>query len=391
MDEMAKDATWWNRKRVAFTGRLASMTRAEAADLVRSLGGEFVRHVAADTQVLVVGQDGWPLRSDGRLTRSLRQVRKLQLAGAAIAVLSEDEMLARLPGGGPADGVRRRYTAGQISELLHVRSEQLRAWTRLGLIQPVETVLGVPQFDFCQVAGARTICRLARRGVSLDRICRSLRQLHRWTATSHPLAQLAVLERDGSLLVRLATGQLAEPTGQLHFDYPAESARSVVAVPQDHDSLFESAWHQEQSGRWCAAAAAYRQVLAIGGPSATVSFNLGNVHCQLGQWDEALQCYRQAVELAPGFAAAWNNLGNVLTELGRYREAVAAYQKGLHLSPDYAAVHYNLADTLDQAGRAGDAQRHWRLYLRLEPAGHWADYARGRMVQRMTANSVRGL
>ena len=43
---------------VAFTGRLASMTRAEAEELVSAHGGEFVSFPNRRTDYLVVGQEG---------------------------------------------------------------------------------------------------------------------------------------------------------------------------------------------------------------------------------------------------------------------------------------------------------------------------------------------
>src|SRR5262245_57085609 len=46
---------------VAFTGRLACMTRAEAFEVVRSHGGTPSESVTRQTNVLVVGELGWPL------------------------------------------------------------------------------------------------------------------------------------------------------------------------------------------------------------------------------------------------------------------------------------------------------------------------------------------
>src|SRR5262249_29644553 len=54
------------RSTVAFTGRLACMTRAEAFEVVRSHGGTPSQTVTRQTNVLVVGELGWPLLDDGR-------------------------------------------------------------------------------------------------------------------------------------------------------------------------------------------------------------------------------------------------------------------------------------------------------------------------------------
>ena len=80
-------------KRVALTGRLAAMSRLDAVNLVRAHGGVFVSRLSRLTAILVVGQDGWPLQKDGRLTGNLRRAQALLRQGCPIAVLSEDEFL----------------------------------------------------------------------------------------------------------------------------------------------------------------------------------------------------------------------------------------------------------------------------------------------------------
>jgi hypothetical protein len=58
---------------VAFTGRLACMTRAEAFEVVRSHGGTPSQTVTRQTHVLVVGELGWPLLDDGRPSNKLNR------------------------------------------------------------------------------------------------------------------------------------------------------------------------------------------------------------------------------------------------------------------------------------------------------------------------------
>ena len=73
---------------VAFTGRLACMTRAEAFEVVRSHGGTPSQTVTRQTNVLVVGELGWPLLDDGRPSS------KLSRAGSyGIPVVSERRFL----------------------------------------------------------------------------------------------------------------------------------------------------------------------------------------------------------------------------------------------------------------------------------------------------------
>jgi len=56
---------------VAFTGRLACMSRAEAFEVVRRYGGTPSQEVTKRTKLLIVGELGWPLLDDGRPSNKL--------------------------------------------------------------------------------------------------------------------------------------------------------------------------------------------------------------------------------------------------------------------------------------------------------------------------------
>lgn len=375
--------TWLQGKQVSFTGRLATMTRAEAVDLVHSFGGEFSKSVTKDTHCIIVGQEGWPLRIDGGLTRKLEKARKLKQAGCDIDIVPEEDWLERLGLDERSQGVHRLYTAAQLGRLLRVPRDRIRAWMRAGLIRPAETFQGVCYFDFQQVTGLKTLCDLSRLGVRAEAVRKSLEQLTGWLpGIDRPLEQLALIERDGHLLVRLEEGQLAEPTGQLQFDFqeeePAEPVSFEVNGQADVDWRAEADEHAA-AGRLAEAAHAYRQTLLHNGPDAETCFYLGNILYELGEKQAARERFWQAVELDGSFAEAWNNLGNVLAELEQVDEALQAYRQALAAEPFYADAHYNLADTLDQHGRCAQARAHWQAYLAQESGGGWADHARKRL------------
>ena len=64
---------------VAFTGRLASMRRADAFALVRAHGGKPREGVTKRTDVLIVGEFGWPLLDDGRPSNSLARAKSYRV------------------------------------------------------------------------------------------------------------------------------------------------------------------------------------------------------------------------------------------------------------------------------------------------------------------------
>jgi tetratricopeptide (TPR) repeat protein len=339
-------------KRVAFTGKLASMTRAEAIQLVRAQRGEFVRSVTRHTSLVVVGSEGWPLQKDGRLTHKLLQARRLRHYGYPIAVLPEEEMLCQVGLQAQYQGIHQLYTTAQLCQILRIPRDRLRAWVNGRLIHAAENRDGVSFFDFQQVSRAKTLSNLARTGVSTKRLRHSLEQLRKWMpglVDSH----LAVIERDGELLVRLEDGQLAEPTGQLQFSFE-EVAPCLVDVEKEmtEDDCFDLAREHEASGRLSQATQAYREALLQNGPHPDVCFNLGNVLYALGQKQQAAERYYQALELDNQFIQAWNNLGNVLADLGQTEEAVRAFRKAIQLDPQLASARHNLAAMQSEGLRA---------------------------------------
>ncbi len=366
-------------QQVVFTGKLASMTRRQAVQLVRAHGGQWAASVTRGTSLLVIGQEGWPLREDGRLSNKLRHARLLQRRGHPLTVCTEEALLTRLGLEDASRGIAGLYSMPQLCRLVRVPRDRLRSWIKAGIVQPVKTEQGVDYFDFRQVSGAKTLCELTRTGVNTKRIQQSLHQLRRWLGEDRVPS---VIEENGRLRVRLPEGQLAEPTGQLCFEFTEQANRPVLEAtfdPVTAPQWYETGYEHESSGRLTEAAEAYRQALLLGGPDAGTCFNLANVLYALGQKAQALERFRQSIEIDRAFAEAWNNLGNLLAERKQHAEALAAYQNALGANPNYADAHYNLADLLEETGRRAEACAHWRAYLRHDPQSDWANYARGRL------------
>jgi tetratricopeptide (TPR) repeat protein len=288
----------------------------------------------------------------------------------------EEQWLRRLSLDSKLDRISRLLSVAELSQLLGVRRDQLRAWIRAGFITPVRQFSGVTFFGFREASRVRQLCELAGRGVTTEQIRQSLEQLRCWMPEADRL--LSLLERDGRLLVRFRDELLAEPSGQLCWEFSDDTC-VVVTLEQSCPTAadwFDRAWDHEQAGRLSEAAHAYRRALQIGAPNAQICINLGNVLYALGYREAAAERFCQAVELDARLAEAWNNLGNVLAELGRCHEAANAYEQALAANPTYAEAHYNFADLLSQTDRPDDAANHWRQYLQLESIGPWSDYAR---------------
>ena len=274
------------------------------------------------------------------------------------------------------------FALSEVADVLGVAPERVRAWVTAGLIQPVQRDDGW-QFEFRQVAAARTICDLARSGLGLSRLRRQLERLKAMTPDDErPLDCLALVEQNGRLLIRLDDGDVAASDGQLHFDFSEHAAAPPMRMTVTPATAAE--WHelgidQEQQGHLEAAAESYRLALQVGGPDAQVCFDLAHVLAAAGQHQAAIERYLQAVELNRDFAGAWNNLGVLLAEMKRPHAACTAFRRALAAEPFNLRAHYNLADTLDEMGRADEARAHWQAFLRGDDPSACAAYARSKL------------
>jgi DNA-binding transcriptional MerR regulator len=353
---------------VTCVGRLASMSREQFVDVIETLGGKYtnaVGGIGADVSLVVIGQADWPLNRSGQVRPFLRQARVRKLRdGYRFTVLSERLFLEGVGRRADAESTHRLYTISTITDLLGVTRNQIRAWARGGLIEPVRVDGGVWYFDFRQVSAASTICDLISRGITPGAIRRQLKRLQGWLPdVEQPLAQLAAIEAGGELLIRLAKGELAAGDGQLQleFEHGGDDEQSApVTLKLATGPTTASEWHemaigQEQDGYLAEAVASYRDALLAGGPDVQIVFDLAHALQQLGRRDEALERYRQTVEMAPAFVDAWNNLGVLLAEAELLEEACECFRRALAADPGIAMAHYNLADTLTDMGRDAEA------------------------------------
>ena len=375
-------------RHVAISGRLSSMTREEALTFLEMVGAIFDRTIEESSHYLVVGEVEATLADDGSPPASLVAAERINAEGGQIEIISETEFLAFLG----LDEFLKLYTAQQLSRILKVDKSEINSWVRRGLIRPIKIVNRLFYFDFSQVAGAKRLLELIRSGVSPTKIRRSLKALETWLpGAGGSLSQLAILEQDGRLLVRLEDGTLADPTGQFHLDLSGVTEPSrirpimasferVVENPEDgEESWFDIAVRLEEAGQDEEAVVAYQKNLAVDGPASEPAFNLGNVLYRLGRKEEAVSRFLQSVEIEPGYIESWNNLANAQFELGRPEDAIRSLRKALAADPSYADAHYNLAEILHHQGKDEDACRHWGAYLKQDPNSTWADQVRKRL------------
>lgn len=370
---------------LAFTGRLVSMSRAEAIERLARAGARCVRTPGESTDLLVVGQGRGPLREDGGLPANLARFRELKDRGAPIGLLEETDLLKLLGDDEDLRDLTRLYTTAQVCRIVDAPTAEVRAWLRHGLIQPARVAKRLAWFEFKDIVYARSLSRLTAGGIPAARIRRSLGEIAGWLPDARlMIGRVEAWDRD--LRVRLGDGRWAEPSGQLLLDFDEAPEHGPADLSRGSGGPEAAPWLSaglaaEERGDLEGAAEAYRRAAGSTAEPETC-FNLGNVLYDLGREVEAAERYLQAIEADRDFAEAWNNLGNAMAALGKLADAVHAYETALALEPAYADAHCNLASALERLGRSEEAREHRaacekanpsRRHLELLRAGDDAD------------------
>jgi tetratricopeptide (TPR) repeat protein len=341
---------------VAFTGRLACMTRAEAFEAVRQHGGTPSQAVTRQTNVLVVGELGWPLLDDGRPSNKLSRA-----SSYGIPVVSERRFLEWI-GKAMPDTLNRAYSVGQIVMLSKLSHSTVQELARFGLLDPRGGMFG-----FRDLASARQIASLFANGIALSEIIRSVKEIRAWL----PEADLSNLRLQPGTHHAL---EVEQPEGRT--DKRGQFVLPVSPPEQNADTLFEQAQAAEEARDVAEAERLYRFLMKCDPTDASPSFNLGNMLRANGRNVEAEAAFRAATRADPTFAEAWYNLSDLLDEQGRSEAAIDCLRSALRAAPDYADAMFNLALLLQRNNKHEEATEYWRRYLANDSQSEWAARAR---------------
>ena len=368
------------KARIAFTGKMASMTRKEAWRVARDAGAEATSCVSHRTTLLIVGMEGWPLLPDGAISLKLRRAEELCRAGCPIRILPETAFLEMIGAVPPAPPQRKSFAADEVCRILRIDAWRLRQWELFGLIRSRGG-----SYDFQDLISMQAIRDLVGNGVRPERIGRSLRDLTAiLPGLDRPLAQLRMLADNPDLLLFDSGGKRFSPTGQLLFNFDGWYRTPSVVLPHDFRSqtpagLFELGLDFMKEELYPEAAGAFQATLSLDPAYWQALLHLGDVMREMGILWAAEDYYREAASLAPAAVAAWCGLAAVEEELGEIEAAIASYEKALVLDPANADGHFNVALCFEKAGRRGEACKHWFAYLKLDPASASAQLARNRL------------
>ena len=344
------------KRSVAFTGRLACMTRAEAFEVVRQRGGTPSPAVTKGTNLLIVGELGWPLLDDGRPSN------KLSRANAyGIPVANERRFLEWI-GKAIPDSVHKTYSADQLATLSKLSSGMIQELAQLSLLDERGG-----HFGFRDLASARQIAKLLADGVRLSEITRAVSQIRKW------------LPEVGLANVRLHPGpqyglEVEQPGGRT--DQHGQFVLAVDRSQNNPDDLFEQAQSAEEAEDIAEAERLYRILMKSDPTDAAAPFNLGNLLRASGRYVEAEAALRAATRADRTFADAWYNLSDLLDEQGRVEAAIDCLRTVLRVAPDYVDAMFNLALLLQRTSQYAEAADYWRHYLANDRQSEWAARAR---------------
>lgn len=399
------DSASLSGKTIVFTGRLATMSRAQARQTISDRGGTVATRVSNCCNLIVVGSDGWPLRTSGKLTATLEKAERLQKAGTQIQVVTEASFLKLIGLHDSQETIRRTFSIEQLSRMLNISGLRLRRWIKAGLLEPAVCEDSLPCFDFAEVTKAKMIDRLLRSGRTKQQAAESLLRLRRWVPDDDRIA-LHIHSLVGSLAIRNDANEMIDEWGQYRFDFDHESNMSqvpssnrpenrVVRIPQNPkamnkhaDALFDQAYNYQHQGDNEQAVMLYEGWLTKFGRDSCVLFNLGNAYADCGQTDLAIRALHECVELEPMHCLAWNNLALCRIKQDDSEGAIEALRAAIELDPLYADAIYNLADILDECGKTIQANGLWKEYVSLVKHGPHSEYARCKLLKSSVKETV---
>lgn len=366
---------------VVFAGRLHTLGKREAADLVRRLGGLVEAEPSERTTLVVVGHErranSRDEQTDAELQRVLGRVERLhQATPDRPRRLDEDAFCALIQRPGPATLRAQCYPLTTLRKLYpDIRDDQLRSLEKFGLLRPVARTPGDVWYGFADLAVVKQLSADLARGASFRAVVRALAAAEQ--------GQLA-LDFNQPVPAAGGTGGLVETLPKV-VAMP-RGGRGPAAVNMRLSSRVE--WSPAEQ-RFLSAERAdleltdldgamtgYRQALMLDPGLVPAMVNLGNLHYAIDQLAEAQALYVQAAVVDPECFEAHFNLGNIHHDLGRFRQAAMCYEEALRLNAGYADAHFYLAVSLEKMGDSPEARPHWRRYLELAPDGEWVDLAR---------------
>jgi tetratricopeptide (TPR) repeat protein len=292
----------------------------------------------------------------------------------------------------PQIAPQQEYTRKDVRRQFGLTERQLRSWERQGLLPHAESYL------FSDLAAIRTLSELHQHRFRAREIGRALQSLRLKTGNERPLSEMR-LQWDGKRITVRMAGQMMEAvSGQILLDFDSAQPGGVTGFPdkqrasnrlRESESWFQKGLELEETGAPVEQVIeVYQKVIELNADAPGALVNLGTIYYRLKRFPEAEDCYQKAIVADPDYSLPEFNLGNLYDELNNAELAERHYKRAIEIDPRYADAHFNLALLYERSARDGlKAMRHWKAYLRLDPAGEWARVAQ-RQLDRLRKSAV---
>ena len=364
---------------VVFTGKLASVGRREARELVDRLGGIAADDVTARTTMLVVGVSGAsPCSADASTPEGARslKLRKAERVNAAVSgrvrILPEEDF-CRLGGLPSVEALDRQYHS--LAQILDrypaVREDHLRYLEKWSLVHPVARTNTNRYYGFQDLRTIRQLSEGLGSGAAFRRVLRAIVAAREGQLTldfsqrmgeAHPVKVVALRSHRESGATPATVAEVCT-TSSAQLSLAAKYFREGSALDEGSEG------DQER------ARLAYRKALLLDPNLVPALVNLANIHYGRDELVEAQALYERAMHLDTECFEAYFNLGNIHHDLGRYLDALEHYRVAIGINPGYPDAHFYLAVTLEKIGHSAEAKAHWRSYRELAPEGEWVELA----------------
>jgi len=336
-------------KSVVFTGKLSSLPRVNAQDIVRDLGGSTPRTVNRNLDYLVVGEEGYlqAIEKSHKLTKA----EEINQAEQQIQIIPESTFLKMVGIKSREELKKSLYPGRTVTRKFGLNRAQLRYLERWGVIRSSHRTNVDTYYDFRDLLIIRRVSQSLEKGARLSHITKALHE-----------------ELVG---------------GQLFFRFEKTGLRQVVTLDfrkiktGTADQWFEQGYELEQNPNEIdQAIEAYTRALDIDPNYTDAIINLGNLLYEKGNTDQARQLYEKALEIDRKCCQAHLNLGNIYDDLQDYGNALKHFKRALEINSDYADVRFNMAIVYEKLGLGNNARRQWKEYLKIDPHSEWADLVR---------------
>src|SRR6266852_3785441 len=202
-------------------------------------------------------------------------------------------------------GATDRFTRREFQRLLDVTDKQLSYWERLRLVSPRKG--GNEKFyDFRDLISLRTAKQLIEKGVSANRLRRSLVALNqKLSEVQAPLTELRILSNGRDVIVERDGARLEPISGQFVLNFDTRELGDKVRYmpergPEDWYAL--ALQYEADPNSRAEAIDAYQRVLATNPSHIDALINLGMLSYDDGNVEKATECFQRAAAFASGGA-----------------------------------------------------------------------------------------